>query len=113
MKGLSIAGLGLASAAIFGDIGIPSKLLGLLAALSAAGTAIAIGTYISSAPERRCEDTWEREEEDRKVDAFVAEVALTKNLPDVLCRSAAQPKRTFMQLIDEQRRQLAEQERSM
>jgi hypothetical protein len=106
VKGVMIASLGLGVGSLVGDIGIPVRVLGVVAALAAAGSAVAIDSYVTEREKRRCEEERRAIElEDRKVDEFEAEMAATLLLPDLGRNRPSERESTFVRLVDEQRRQ--------
>jgi hypothetical protein len=105
-RGLIIAALGLGLAAVFGDIGMSARALGVLGALAITGTAVVVSDYADTSERRRCEEEQRSiEEEDRKVDEFVAEKAATRLIADRAQFQPPERESRFVQLVDEQRQQ--------
>jgi hypothetical protein len=105
-RGSILAALGLGLAAVFGDIGMSTRVLGVLGALAITGTAVVVSDYATALERRRCEE--ERRSialEDRKVDEFVAERAATPLPMHVAGNQPPEQEFRFVRLVDEQRQQ--------
>jgi flagellar biosynthesis component FlhA len=103
-KVLVIMALGAGLTAVLGDVGIPARALGMLSALAIGGTAVLVGDYASAAERQRCQEERRAiEEEDRKVDAFVAEHEAGQRLGDLAEDLSTEVESRFVRLVEAQR----------
>ena len=109
---LFITALGMGLASLFGDIGIPTRALGVLGALAVSGTAVLVSDYAAAAERRRCEEERRSIElEDRKVEEFVAYMAAESLSVDMAPKQPTELESRFVQLVDEQRQHAVNGER--
>jgi hypothetical protein len=105
-KVLIITALGMGLSSLLGDIGIPARVLGVLGALAATGTAVVVSDYAAAAERRRCEEEQRAiEVENQCVDAFVAERAASPHLSELEANQLPEGESRFVRLVDEQRQQ--------
>ena len=105
-KVLIITALGIGLSSLLGDIGIPARVLGVLGALAATGTAVVVSDYAAAAERRRCEEEQQAiEVENRSVDAFVAEQAASQHLGELEEDRSPEGESRFVRLVDEQRQE--------
>ena len=109
-KGLVIVALGLGLTALFGDVGIPARVLGVLGILAVGGTAVAVGDY-ARIQALRSRETERRsvELENRRVAEFVAEQELEPPLTEMNDVRPARRESGFARLIEQQREALSNQ----
>lgn len=105
-QGLFVTGLAFLSGSLFAGIGIPARVLGVVAAMGITGATVFICDGLRKADERdREEELRAIELENQKADEHVAEMGLVEQSPPLLGTFEQLESGNFTQRVENQRRE--------